>query len=373
MATGDAIRFGIIGAVGRGSGFVRTLRAHPRAELVAMCDIQEERLAQRAAETGVELTFTDAEAMMDSGRVDAVIVGTPMPLHVPQSIMALERGIHVLSEVPAAVSIEEARDLVMACKASSATYMMAENYCYMRPNVIVRQIARQGLFGEVYFGEGEYLHELKGLNEVTVWRRRWQTGINGNTYPTHSLGPLLQWFEGQRVTSVMCTGTGHHYRDPRGDWYEQEDGTITLGRLSGGGLVRLRLDMLSNRPHNMTYYSLQGTDGCYEAARGLGDQPKIWLRESSPEKVSWQPLEELAERFLPEEWLRPPDDALQAGHGGGDWWELQDFIAAISEGAPPPIGIHQAMDMTLPGLVSQISIAQGGTWVAVPDSRTWQG
>lgn len=366
-----SIRFGIIGAVKRGSSFVKTLQAHPRAELVAMCDIQEELLRERAADVGVELTFTDAEAMLDSGQVDAVIVGTPMPLHVPQSIMALQRGVHVLSEVPAAVSIEEARDLVLACKRSEATWMMAENYCYMRPNVIVREIARAGLFGEVYFGEGEYVHELKGLNEVTRWRRRWQTGINGNTYPTHSLGPVLQWFAGQRVTSVMCAGSGHHYRDPRGDAYEQEDSILTLCRMSGGGLVKLRLDMLSDRPHNMTYYSLQGTDGCYEAARGLGDEPKVWLRERSPDEVQWEPLEALAQDFLPEQWLHPPQEALSAGHGGGDYWELHDFVDAIVSGAEPPIGIHEAMDMTLPGLVSQVSIAQGGAWVAVPDSRLW--
>ncbi len=371
MAGDDMIRFGVIGAVGRGSSFVRTLRAHPDADLVAMCDIQEDVLAERAAEVEVELTFTDAEAMVDSGEIDAVIVGTPMPLHVPQSIMALERDLHVLSEVPAAVSIEEARDLVLAAKASSGSYMMAENYCYMRPNVIVREIVRAGLFGDVYFGEGEYVHELKALNETTTWRRKWQTGINGNTYPTHSLGPCLQWFEGQRVTSLMCSGSGHHYRDPRGDEYQLEDSVLVLCRLSGGGLIKLRLDMISDRPHNMTYYSLQGTDGCYEAARGLGDEPKIWLRDTNPDEMVWQPLEELAERFLPAHWLNPPEEALQAGHGGGDYWELQDFINAISNGSEPPIGIHHAMDMSLPGLASQKSIAEGGTWVAVPDSRLW--
>jgi len=371
MARDKCIRFGIIGAVGRGGGFVNAIQAHPGAELVAMCDIQPDRLREKAAEVGVKLLFTDAEAMLDSGEIDAVIVGTPMPLHVPQSIMALERDIHVLSEVPAGVSIEECRELTEVASRSNAKYMMAENYCYIRTNVLVREIVRAGLFGELYFAEGEYIHELKELNEVTPWRRRWQTGVNGNTYPTHSLGPCLQWFEPQRVVSVCCVGSGHHYRDPRGDQYENEDTTLTLCRLSGGGLIKLRLDMLSDRPHNLTYYSLQGTDGCYEAARGLGDQPKIWLKSRSEGRLQWQPLEDLADEFLPDRWKNPPEAALKAGHWGGDYWELDDFITAIVEDTGPPVGIHQAMDMTLPGLASQVSIAEGGRWVDVPDSRDW--
>ncbi len=365
----EPIRFGIIGAVSRGSSFVRALEANPRADLVAMCDIQEQKLADAAEELEIDLTFTEDRAMLESGEVEAAIVATPMPLHVPQSVMALDLGIHVLSEVPAGVSYEQCRELVRSAKGSDATYMMAENYTYMRPNVIVREIARQGLFGEMYFGEGAYIHELKALNERTTWRRRWQTGINGNTYPTHSLGPVLQWM-GERVTAVMSVGSGHHYEDPRGDRYELEDTVETLCRLSGGGLARIRLDMLSDRPHNMTWYALQGTDGAYEAGRNRDEAGQIWLRSRS-EEPEWEPIEDLAEQFLPEKWLNPPEEALEAGHGGGDYWEIQDFVDAIAGECPPPIGIHEAMDMTLPGLASQQSIAEAGQWVAVPDSRTW--
>lgn len=366
----DTIRFGIIGAVRRGSSFVKALQAHPAAELVALCDIQEDKLREAAEELGLGLAFTSDVEMLESGEIDAVIVATPMPLHVPQSVVALELGIHVLSEVPAGVSYEQCRELVRAAKTSTATYMMAENYTYMRPNVIVKEIARRGLFGEMYFGEGAYIHELKALNEQTTWRRRWQTGINGNTYPTHSIGPVLQWMD-QRVVSVMSVGSGHHYRDPRGERYELEDTVETLCRTSGGGLIRIRLDMLSDRPHNMTWYALQGTDGAYEAGRGPGDEPHIWLRSRSPERIEWEPLENLAEEFLSERWLNPPEEALQAGHGGGDYWEISDFVDSIATGSEPPIGIHEAMDMTLPGLASQQSIVEGGQWVAVEDSRTW--
>lgn len=365
----DKIRFGILGAAGRGSGFVPALLAHPATEITALCDLRAEAVARYAAELGVEQIFADADDMLDAGEVDAVVVGTPMPWHAPQAIAALERDIHVLSEVTAGVSVEECRDLTRTARRSRAVYMMAENYVYTQPNTLVRALVERGFFGELYYAEGAYIHELKQLNETTPWRRRWQTGVNGCTYATHSLGPVLTWFAGQRVVAVCAVGTGHHYRDPRGAWYEMEDSVTMMCRLSGGGLVHIRVDMLSDRPHQMTHYALQGTDGAYESGDGLAGAAKIWLRQRSAQP-RWEPLEALAE-FLPDPWRQPPAEALAAGHGGGDYWEVQDFVAAIRGEKAPAIDIDFALDMTLPGLVSQQSIAQGSAWVAVPDSRHW--
>ena len=150
-----------------------------------------------------------------------------------------------------------------------------------------------------------------------------------------------------------------------------------LCKTERGALIKIRVDMVSDRPHAMTNYQLQGTDGAYESSRGgPGDCDKIWLRTLS-EEPRWFALDELwamepfAERYLPEMWRRVDEQALRAGHGGGDYFEVTDFLRAVRGEAPVPIGIHEAMDMTLPGLVSQQSIAHGGRWLDVPDSRDW--
>ncbi len=101
-----------------------------------------------------------------------------------------------------------------------------------------------------------------------------------------------------------------------------------------------------------------------------------WFRQLS-DAVEWQDAESLAtidslaEKYLPEIWRKPPQAALTAGHGGGDYFEILDFVNAITGAAPCPVGIHEAMDMTLPGLVSQQSMLQDGAWLDVPDSREW--
>jgi len=377
MESPGTLKVALVGAVGRGGSFRTALEVNA-ARIHAVCDVRADALDQCRRQMGADEAYADYDEMLEKSDLDAVVIGTPMQFHVPQAIAALQRGLHVLCEVPAGVSVDECRALVAACAAADAVYMMAENYTYMKPNVVVRELARQGLFGQTYYAEGEYLHELKQMNEDTPWRRRWQTGIDGVTYGTHSLGPILQWMAGDRVARVCCAGSGHHYKDPRGEDYHQ-DTAVMLCKTVRDALIKIRVDMVSDRPHAMANYQLQGTDGAYESSRqGPGDRHKIWLRALGRE-MRWLDLDTLmgtddfAERYLPESWRRPPAEALRAGHGGGDYFEVFDFVSAIRAAAPCPVGIHEAMDMTLPGLISQQSIARGGGWLEVPDSRQWVG
>jgi predicted dehydrogenase len=373
MTLNQRLAVGIAGAGGRGGSFKDACEAIG-VRIHAVCDTDPQRLVESAQRLGADEQYADYDEMLAQSDLDAVIVGTPMHLHAAQSIAALERGVHVLSEVTAAVSIDECRQLVEACKRSGArggaVYMMAENCNYMKPNVVVAEMVRRGLFGQTYYAEGEYLHELKALNEITRWRRRWHSGVNGITYGTHSLGPILQWLPGDRVTAVCCAGSGHHYRDPRDDVYENEDSCVMLCRMASGGLVKVRVDMLSYRPYGLNYL-LQGTEGGYESARNSGDVPRVWLRSRSKDNEHWTPLAEFESEFLPEWWLAHMDEARRSGHDGSDYFVLREFVDAASGRKPCPIDIHAALDMTLPGLVSQQSIAQGGVWLSVPDSRTW--
>jgi predicted dehydrogenase len=362
-----AITAGIAGACRRGGSFRSGLEA-AGIHVAAVCDLDAHGLAAAAARMGARQQYLNYEEMLDRAGVDAVIIGTPMQFHVPMAVAALERDIHVLSEVPAGVSLAECKALVQACKASKAAYMMAENYVYLKNNVLVAELVRRGLFGQVYYAEGEYVHELKQLNEETPWRRTWQTGIAGVTYGTHSLGPILQWLPGDRVVRVCCEDAEVRLRDPRGAEYAQMT-PVMLCKSERGALLKIRLDMLSDRPHAMTGYHVQGTDGCYESGRVPECAAKIWCRELSA-TPRWFSIEDVA-HYLPEMWKNPPPAALAAGHGGGDYYEILDFRKLVHGDAEAPFGIHQAMDMTLPGLISQQSVLEGGKWLAVPDSRDW--
>ena len=72
---------------------------------------------------------------------------------------------------------------------------------------------------------------------------------------------------------------------------------------------------------------------------------------------------------MPEIWRNPPEEAKRAGHGGGDYFQVREFVDSILQETKPPIDVYEAMDFTVPGLVSQESIRRGSVPLPVPDFR----
>ena len=104
------LKVGLVG-VPRGSGFIQAFQTVNETALVAICDINTKILNQVGDQHGIQERYTDFEKMAKSD-LDVILVSTPMPLHVPQAVIALSEGKHVLSEVPAATDLEQCWNLV---------------------------------------------------------------------------------------------------------------------------------------------------------------------------------------------------------------------------------------------------------------------
>jgi len=156
-----------VGVVGlnRGVSFIKIFGAVEETEVIAVCDVNESILNKVGEPFDIRDRYLDYEDMLDGG-IDIVAISSPMHYHAPQAISALKSNIHVLSEVTASVSLDECYLLLEAAKRSKAKYMMAENYCYIKENVLIKNMIRHGLFGEIYFAEGEYIHDCKGLHHT---------------------------------------------------------------------------------------------------------------------------------------------------------------------------------------------------------------
>ena len=359
----DKVRIGILGA-GRGIRLSKAVKQAKGVELTAVCDMNEERLAKAGGI--IERTYTRYEDMLEADDIDAVLVASPMPLHAEHSIAALRAGKHVLSEVVAATTIDQCHELLEAVRKADTKYMFAENYCYLRTWSIVLGMVQAGLFGEVYYGEADQLQDFKkgfpppdtGYN----WRTAELAMRRGHQYISHNVGPIYQAM-GERVNTVCCLGSGQH----NVEWAEADDTCIVLCLTVSGKLIRIRLDFFSTRPDNYLYTGLQGTWACYEAPRGPKDEHKIHVDGVTP-KGEWQNIREYNE-YLPEAWKRIPEDEITDGFDSGSWIMLGDFAECVLHGTEPPINIIDALNMTAPGLMSEVSVQKGGVPVEVPEFK----
>ncbi|WP_053361038.1 Gfo/Idh/MocA family oxidoreductase [Bacillus sp. FJAT-27251] len=151
-----------IGVIGAGSiaqhRHLPEYAANQQAEIVAVCDINEERAAEVAGKYGAK-AYTDYQELLKSGEVDAVSVCTPNYLHAPISIAALEAGLHVLCEKPMATSKEEAENMIVAADKSGKKLMIAHNQRFVPSHQKARQLIASGDLGKIYsfrtaFGHG---------------------------------------------------------------------------------------------------------------------------------------------------------------------------------------------------------------------------
>lgn len=366
------MKIGIAGL--RGLSTLMGFRAIEGVTVTALCDLDQDLLNSQMKAHNIPNGYRVFEDMLMSD-IDAVVIATPMQCHVPQAILALEAGKHVLSEVTAGVTMEELFWLIECVEKSGKTYMMAENYCYMPDNQLILSMVNKGLLGDVYYGEGEYLHNLQsiltyqyGLHQSgkTSWRRYWQMGVRGAYYPTHSIGPVMQWFKGERIAQIACFGSGSRI-DPS---LHQEDTTITMCQMESGKLARIRLDALSPRPHQMAYYTVQGTKGVVECSRFAGQPAKVWIADQgeSVDNAQWKNLSDYA-GLLPERYRQASDAQRQSGHGGGDFFIVEDFVNAARGMGENPINVYTACEWTAVGILSRLSIMNNSRMIDMPHFR----
>ena len=139
--------------------------------------------------------------MLDSGLVDAVITEIPPSVHTKYVVMALERSIHVLGEIPAVDSVEEGELLWRKVNESKALYMCGSNPNYRAKTGFILELKEMGLVGNVAYIETEYMHDMRGMKDQ--WRKTYETC----RYCTHSLGPVLAVLDDDEFVSVSCMST----------------------------------------------------------------------------------------------------------------------------------------------------------------------
>ena len=163
----NKLRVAVVGmGIGRPNGLA--LAGNPRAEVVALCDLVEERMkefAQLLPQPDEIRLFTDFDELCRSKEIDAVFVGTPNQLHAPMGLKAVAHDKHVLVTKPLADSVEAAEGLVEAAEASGVVNMMSLSTRFSAEVQYMGALARQGTFGDIYYARARSIRR----NGIPSW------------------------------------------------------------------------------------------------------------------------------------------------------------------------------------------------------------
>ena len=152
MAVGkDSVRIAVVGmGIGRPNG--AALAGNPRGNVVALCDLLEDRMKDFANELPGEVKFyTDYKEMCKATDIDAVFVGTPNQWHVPIALEAVRNGKHVMVTKPLADSEKTAQKLVAEAEAAGVVNMMSLSKRFGDGMQYLGNLARDDYFGELYY------------------------------------------------------------------------------------------------------------------------------------------------------------------------------------------------------------------------------
>ena len=402
-STSKRVKMGFIGTGMRGQWVLWLAAKYPEVDIPAICDIDDGMIESalkilkdagkpepRVYKNGDE----DFRNMVNIEDLDGLYIATPWEWHHPMAIAAMKNGIHVGTEVPAALTANDCWDLVRTSEQTGRHCMIMENVCYRRDVMAVLNMVRKGLFGELLHCQGGYQHDLrhvkfndgkqpygggvefgeKGYSE-SKWRTQHSVDRNGDLYPTHGLGPvstMLDINRGNRMVHLTSTATQsrglHKYIVDQGGpdhpnakvEFKLGDILTTVIKCANGQTILLSHYTNSPRPYSLNF-RIQGTKGIW-----MVDNNSIYIEGTSPAPHRWEADTEYMKKYDHPLWKRFEDHAAGSGHGGMDFFILRAFIETL-KGGDPVIDVYDAVSMSVICPLSEKSIRLGSTAVKIPD------
>ena len=386
----ETVRVGYVGIGNQGSGHLRNLLRIDGVEIKAVCDIREERTlwalkqCEEAGKSKPASYFNgpeDFKRMCDSEDLDLVYNATPWEWHVPISIKAMETGSHAASEVPGAITLEGCWELVETSEKYKQHCCTMENCKYDRTELMLFNMVRQGLFGELLHAECGYLHDLREYKFGQEywphdWRLQYSIKRNADLYPTHGLGPVSQWMDITRGNkfeylvsmsspslSLKLEAAKRHGEDhplAKTD-YALGDVVSTLIKTNKGQTILVTHDTNSPRPYSRKIL-IQGTKGL---ARKYPEQ-KIYI-EGISEPHRWEDLSAYRDQYKHPLLTSLEEKAEGAGHGGMDFIEDYRLIQCLREGKPTDSDVYEGATISAVVALSEKSIATKSASIEFPD------
>ena len=388
----DTVRVGFIGLGGRGRGAVSRFIHIPGVKIVALCDKHADRVEKtqvildnaglpRAAEySGNEEIWKE---LCERDDIDLVYVVTDWKWHATMMVYAMEQGKHAVSEVPAAMTLDEIWDVVNTAERTRKHAMMLENCVYDYFELTTLNMAQQGLFGEVLHVEGAYIHDLRVSNfrpgaYRDMWRLKFNTAHTGNPYPTHGLGPICQVMNMHRgdkmnyLVSVSSNqfGMTEYAKETFGEdspqaqqEYKLGDMNTTIIKTERGRTIMIQHDVTSPRPYSRLH-TISGTKGFFQKY----PSELIALEPNAHNFLSKTEIDSLMTQYE-HPFIKEIGEFAKkvGGHGGMDFIMDYRLIYCLRNGLPLDQDVYDAAEWSCLVELSEQSVLNGGMPVKIPD------
>jgi len=190
------VGFGLLGAGLIAPFHARALKASSVAELIAVADLDPNRLAKMTAEFGC-VGYSSLDAMLADPAIDAISVLTPNHLHYDAVLKAAAAGKHVLIEKPPAMSLRETDEMAAACAAAGVKACVTVQ-CRTRKAVqAMRHAVLEGRFGKIYHADA-YMKWFRSTEyyRMDSWRMSRRSGAGVTIQQAFHYVDLLQYLVG---------------------------------------------------------------------------------------------------------------------------------------------------------------------------------
>lgn len=319
------IGYAVVG-LGVGKSHADAAFKSENADLIAVCDLIEEKLEKARNNYPGVLTYTDFDEMLKNPDIDIVSIALPSGMHAEFAVRAMEAGKNVLVEKPiditveAAMKIEEAR---IRTGMKAGVVHQNRNNPDMAPII---EAVRSGKIGDLILGDfAVKWFRTQEYYDNGGWRGTWGMDGGGSlmNQAVHTID-LMQWIMGDVESITGHMGIYNHK-------IETEDLTASLIKFKSGAVATF-ISTTCAYPGIRTGIKIYGTKGSIEAD---GDTLEMWKFNGADENEE----KEMLEKYGGKGSAAALDPTLCVGHAS----IVEDMIAAVRDNRDPQIVPSEAI------------------------------
>lgn len=363
------IKIGVFGAW-RGNNYLDLFRQDREIRIVAICDKNIDTLLEDKADFADAALCADFDEFLTEGKkrgMNAVFLANYFHEHAIYAIRAMRAGLDVVSECTAAATLAQCVELVECVEQTGRQYILAENYPFSTENLKMAQLVSSGMLGTLLYAEGEYNHSGNNdeLRRLTPGAYHWRAWMPRTYYVTHALGPIL-FMTGSMPKYVSARAAHSDLMYEIRDWRHNYDGVGMMFCEMDNGMIA-RFTGCTAMASDYSRYRVAGDRASVEWGGYIesGKIRKCYFPHTTPANEPQVSLVDADLSALGEEGL----NAQNAGHGGGDYWVVQEMKKCFLHGEAPFFDVYRAVAMSATAILGWRSALRHGENIRIPDFR----